>query len=371
MNIKLKAIVSMGFFALWGFSTVGGAASVDELEKRIENLETDIEMREDETEDLKKKIDKAINISGYVDVEYVEDDRSSKRSGFRLHHMSLFFTKQLSDRWKFFSEIEYEDGPFIEGPDDPNDVKGKIFLEAVNFDYEWRDQQFGRGGRFFTPAGIWSIDHYPPFVPTQERPMHIRKIFPQVIEGAMAHGTVPVGSTYMNYDLYVGNGEGNSNPGKSDGNSEKALGGKVSFILPQLKYLELGASYFTDTNATTNDEKDAYGVHAKLKLDAFTLQAEYADGEITPDSGSGSSYDKVGYYAQLLYDIRSWTLGGRHDFYAENDKLDKDETRNSVFVNYHVDQNIVLKLEYHKIEDDDVSKENYTKTIGSVVYYLD
>ena len=313
-----------------------------------------------------------MNISGYTDLEYHNSTKTGTEPGFRLHHMSLFFEKRLTDKWKFFSEIEYEDAPYIEYDyvdDDTNsDCKGcygKIYLEAVNFTYAWDPKAQFRGGRFFTPAGIWSIDHYQPIVPTQHMPQHIREIFPQVIYGVTVLGTLPLGNTFINYDVYLGNGEGNS--GKEDGNSEKAVGAKVSILFPALKYLEIGGSIYSDTD-NNNREKEAVGAHLKMKFWDFTLQSEYATATYTPVSAA--PYDRVGYYAQLLFDIRKWTIGGRYDFYDQQEGTQSESIDNSLFINYHVNESIVLKLEHHMVELEDPNLEDYDHTIGSVVIYL-
>jgi len=144
-------------------------------------------------EDLSKEIENNITISGYADVEYRGSSEPGINEEFRMHHLSLFFSKQFDNNVKFFSEIEYEDTPKFEGKNDGSGdletASGKIFVEALNFDWNYSQHLNIRAGRFFTPAGIWSEDHYPPFVTTQERPLHIRKIFPQLIDGLSLFGS--------------------------------------------------------------------------------------------------------------------------------------------------------------------------------------
>ena len=182
-------------------------------------------------------------------------------------------------------------------------------------------------------------------------------------------GTVPLGNFFLNYDLYLGNGEGNS--GSADSNSDKATGAKVSLLLPYFKYFEIGASAYNDTSTDASDldtDKSAIGAHLKVKFFDFTFQAEYATADIEPEAGG--SYKRVGHYAQLLYDLNRWTFGVRRDFYDEDDTSNLDITFNSVFINYHVNQAIVLKLEHHQVEDEDVTKDDYNHTIASIVMYL-
>jgi len=342
----------------------------------------DIKMLEEEVNSLKEVKDTATKLSGYVDAEYISDTRDAAtiddKYGFRLHHLSLFVTKNFNKDWKFFSEVEFEDGTFIDSDPSAPGQSGSIFAEAVNIDYQWRPSQFVRIGRDFTPAGIWSVDHYPPFVPTQETPMHIRAIFPGVIEGVDAHGTVPMGRTFMDYDAYVANGDGT--PGQSDNNHQKALGGRVSFIIPAFQRLELGASVFRDTdpNNYTGDpaiqldaRKTAYGLHGKVKVDRLTLQTEYASDTKKPLDGSTET-KQVGYYLQGLYDIANWTAGYRYDVWNPDKSASVSEkvTDNVLFVNYHVSPVIVCKLEHHIVNKQDPAAEDYGRTILSIAYYL-
>lgn len=330
----------------------------------------DFSLLEEEVNSLKEAKETATKISGYVDAEYISDTRDNAtiddKYGFRLHHLSLFVTKRFNRDWKFFSEVEFEDGTFIDSDPTAPGQSGSIFAEAVNIDYQWRPSQYVRVGRDFTPAGIWSVDHYPPFVPTQETPMHIRQIFPGVIEGVEAHGTLPMGSTFMDYDAYVANGD--NTPGESDTNDQKALGGRVSFILPAFNRLELGASVFRDTN-DADVRKTAYGAHGKLKVDKLTLQTEYAADTLKPLDGSAET-KQVGYYLQALYDISQWTVGYRYDLWNPDKAATAKVTDNVLFVNYHVSPVIVCKLEHHMVNNQDTTVEDYGRTILSIAYYL-
>ena len=344
---------------------VGSNAYAETLEERVENLETELLIAQEERNDTAMSAANAMKVSGYMDFEWNSfSEQVGKSNGFRLHHLSTFFTKQLAEDWRFFSEIEWEDGPKYEGAT----ADGKIFAEAINIDYTHNPKANVRVGRFFTPAGIWSVDHYPPYVTTQQRPGHIRKIFPQLIDGAMLYGTLPVGNAFINYDAYMGNGEGNT--GHNDDNSEKSLGLKVSAILPALNYLEVGGTIYQDEKDTSSSDADktAIGFHAKAKLNSWTAQFEAASSEMTP-AGGGADDEREGYYLQVMYDWKDWTFGARHDEY-DSDSDDSttltDDSTESIFVNYHVTPNIVLKLE-HNIKDDESDPVNDPATTTATI----
>ena len=380
------------------FPTAGMTATLEEVDQRLKKLEGDVAVTQAESDDLTNRFKNNMSVTGYADTEYITTNEPGKDDGFRIHHLSLFFKKQISEDLRFFSEIEFEDGSYFDpakaaaissgtltsasGVSDAKTVgSGKIFAEAVNFDYQWRPSTSIRVGRFFTPAGIWSVDHYPPFVTTQDRPQHIRNIFPQLVDGASLSGNHAVGSGFFTYDLYTGNGETTYFDGAKDNNSTKAAGLRVSATLPIAQHFEVGATVYRDKLKLSSTDKDqskknAKGVHIKIKQSAFGFQAEYAKGSYEPTltPGPTRNYDSKGYYGQFTYDISKWTLGYRFDFFDPNTTATSDlkmKKINSAFVNYHVNNNVVLKWEHHLIDLENPASKDYYKDLASIVVYLD
>lgn len=373
--------------------TIGLTATMEEVDQRLKQLEADVAVSREETDDLANRLKNNLSVTGYADVEYITTNKTATDDGFRMHHLSLFFSKHISEDWRFFSEIEFEDTPFYEPSKATNTTvtdsggdtasvpnastvgSGKIFAEAVNFDYQWRPDTSLRAGRFFTPAGLWSVDHYPPFVSTQERPLHIRNIFPQLVDGAAISGNHPVGSAFFNYNLYVGNGETTRHDGSKDSNSTKSVGLRMALSLPFAQQLEVGVSTYRDKLAdTVITKKNAWGAHAKFRQGAFEFQSEYAKGKYEPTVTPTTNlpYHRKGYYTQFSYDISKWTLGYRFDYYDPKTTAPNDATKiNSAFINYHVDKNIVLKWEHHLINVENPASQDHYKDIASIVVYLD
>ncbi len=363
--VILVAVTTFFFYA-----AQSSASEVEDLKNAVDEMQSRLEVLEAEQVDAGEKTSQIMEISGYADVEYIMTDEHGKNNEFRVHHLSLQFLKQISEQWSLFSEIEYEDGPFFEANNDGTTAmkksEGKIFVEVMSLNYNYSPKISFRLGRFFTPAGIWNIDHYPPFVSTQERPQHIRKIFPQVVDGVLVHGGATLGNTPVNYSLYIGNGEGNN--GNNDGNEDKAVGGRLTLKLPALTLTEVGVSGFTDTN-NSNTEKSSYGVDLKVQWKNLKFQGEYATASVKPLTGTG--YDISGYYGQAIYGYKSWDFIYRYDWYDPKDSVDNDEaTINTLAVNYHFTPKVVAKAEHHIVGLDDPAKKNYTKTILSVAVFL-
>jgi len=379
----VKQVIATLYLALCLCPVITRAATTDELEARLQALQE--ELRTITQYETSNQQDQGMTVAGYTDAAYTVDSRNTISPTFYLHHLSLFFKQEISQQWRFFSEVEFEDTPQFStgdpitvlncGPDKicgtADDTyttintlgtsEGTIFTEALNLDFSWRAFASLRLGRFFTPAGIWSIDHYPPFVATQERPRHIRKIFPQTTDGLIVYGIVPVLSHFVSYDLYVGNGEGNTS--YEDQNNHKALGLRLNLDLPYLNNFTVGTSLYHDVLNDGTDKK-AFGAHAKIRQGDVELQSEYANALLEPVAGN--SYRKQGYYLQGLYQINNWTLGLRYDFYDSQTSLKVNETTRSVFVNYHITENLNLKLESHAIKLQDPALEDYHKTIISI-----
>lgn len=367
----MRTTLLVAVLASMSLPAIAMATDLEDMDKRLKKLEEQTQLNQAEVRDLQRTTQNAVTISGYADAEYVSSTQANTHSGFRLQHLSLFFKKNITDNWRFFSEVEYEDAPeweFVNGQCE--NCAGEFKVEASSFDYLWRDNANFRFGRFFTPAGIWSQYHFPPFVATQLVPQHVQQIFPYAVDGALVYGSQSLGAnTFLKYDVYLGNGEGNT--GAGDQNSSKAMGGKVALWLPFAQHMEVGASGYRDT-LNDGTEKKVTGSHLKVRFADITFQGEYVNGKFHPTSGP--DYQSKGYYAQLAYDLRQWTFGGRHDYSNFDPKIVNDNlinaAVNSAFVNYHVSPDLVLKLEHHLINPQNGSIKDYSMTIASIVVNL-
>lgn len=348
--------------------SIGAGPLHAEERKSADSIAERVSVIEAEREDLLDRLNKLVEVSGYVDGEFVMSDQAGKNNQFRLHHLSLFFKKQVTEQWRFFSEIEFEDAPFLEASDGVLDggSDGKLFVEVMTIEYLYNPRLNAAMGRFLTPAGIWSIEHYPPFAATQERPLHIRNIFPQVTDGLQVNGAANLGDTVATYYLYAGNGEGNA--GSGDNNEDKSMGARVKFKLPLLTKLELGLSGFSDTNSS-DTEKIAYGADISAQWRNIRFQGEYALGDY--DSAAGTDYQRSGYYGQFIYGLGNLDLIYRYDWYEPSDEADDDQkTVNTAAINYHFTPSVTGKVEHHFISPEDPSSEDYTKTIFTIAIYL-
>jgi hypothetical protein len=346
------------------------AADNEEMEKRIKRLEKKIRILEqDESESIEAQesmVSEFVKISGYADAEFRLTNSDNDNNRFRVRHLSLFFSKRVQKKWKFFSEIEFEDAPKIESvhtTDDADTVQGKILVEQAYIEYR---PQLGlelRFGRILTPAGIWNIFHYYPYVPTQTRPLFVRNIFPEYSDGIQARKAFNLADTMLDAHLYVANGSGN--PGRLDRNNEKAVGGRLNFSKDILDSFDAGLSFHFEKD-NNNIQKNSLGFHLKLNYNEFKFQTEIATRSNSPDVGT--DYDDTGFYAQLSYDLDKWTFAGRYDWYDPDDTASNaDQYRYTAAVNYHFAHNVIGKLEYNINEFDDPLDSDYNELITAIV----
>ncbi len=358
------------------------ALPVQAQEDRIDRLEKEVEGLKKENEALKDRVDaveaegeeikhgvgtlsRLVEVSGYADAEFTFTDNEAENNRFRIRHLSLFFTKDIQREWKLFTEIEFEDAPRIESntaSDTVNKSQGTLFVEQMYIEYHPRVTWDLRVGRFLTPAGIWAIYHYPPYVPTQTGPLFYKVIFPEVSDGVQLRNSFTIKDSALDTHLYVANGGGN--PGRLDRNQNKAVGLRVNYEF--LGGVSAGASYYREKD-NSDLMRNSYGVHLLVNYGpSLRFQAEYALRHNSPE-GADSFYDK-GLYALAAYDIGRWTVAGRYDWYDENSSdPQKDQFRYTGALNYHFAHNVIGKAEYSKYVFDDPSKKDFNEFIMAIV----
>lgn len=339
---------------------------LNEVKKENAELKTRIEEMQAEDEETKHNlaaISRLVNVSGYADAEYKFTNQQDENNGFRLRHLSLFFTKDIQKEWKLFTELEFEDAPRIESNPNNDTVsksQGIIFLEQMYIQYHPSLDWDIRVGRFLTPAGIWWIYHYPPYVPTQTFPLMYKVIFPEVLDGIQLRNSIPLKDSIIDTNVYIANGSGNS--GHMDRNENKSVGGRVNTNI--INGLSAGFSYFREKN-NQNTMLNSYGFHMLFNYAPFKVQAEYAIRRNRPESGL-KFYDS-GWYAQATYDINNWTIAGRYDHYDSNDTIPNNcQFRYTGAVNYHFAHNVVGKVEFNHNRFEDRSIENFNEVIMAI-----
>lgn len=376
-EFSILASVAAALLFIFPHPSRAADRALDNLARDVETLKQENRRLADRVKSLEAKEEqdaftekKHMEISGYADVEYDFTSQRAVNDHFRLRHLSLFFSQKVQKEWNLFSEIEWEDAPMVQADSATDTVakaQGLFMMEQMYIQYQPSPEFDVSAGRLLTPAGIWLIYHYSPFIPTMERPLHIKRIFPQYSDGLMVRRSFILFNSLVDTHLYVANGV--DNPGATDRNSNKALGLRLQAATDILKAkFEYGGSYLSQKD-NQGTYQNSYGLHIKLDYSALALQSEYGARQNKPVGAE--SYWDTGLYAQGTFDVNKWTFAARWDWYNSNSLTPQND--HHVYtgaVNYHFSHKVVGKVEFHQHEFNDPAVKDYHLGIVSIAVAL-
>ena len=161
--------------------------------------------------DLSKTL---LRIRGFGDVSFHGDTSPGDTTSFSLGQLDLFITSDISDRFRFLSEVVFEAGPTNiygarVGPENSFDVD----IERYLLQYSHNDYFNLAVGRGHTAIGYYNTayHHSTWLQTTTNRPFLFSfeddgGILPIHIVGATASGLVPSGQLGLHYVAEIGNG---------------------------------------------------------------------------------------------------------------------------------------------------------------------
>ena len=265
MTKRLSSVTS----ALFVTTILGGllatqsvhAQSNAELQQRIQKLENELQDLKQQVQENQKKEataspaaaapetlpDLTWHLGGYATADLTASNSSSEHDTFVGGQFSPIFLVSYKDLLIAESELEIST---------TSDGETDMQLEFGNLSLNVADWLTITAGKFLSPIGDFQQHLHPTWInKLPDRPAgfvedggdeHLSEV------GVMARGAVPVGSTVVDYAVFVGNGprlaesldEGVKLEGFSgDNNGNKAVGGRIG-IRP-LPYLSVGVSAMT------------------------------------------------------------------------------------------------------------------------------
>ncbi|WP_437815324.1 hypothetical protein [Sorangium sp. So ce1078] len=248
-----------------------------ELEKRLATLE-DAQMapEQDEGREL-------LRLYGFIDAG-VQRTWVPENSGlaavlpqanalnFVVGNLNLYLDAQPSDHFRFLGELRFTTAPggapvpVTPTPPElvyrtttqeygtfdstaialgsPTVYGGLVSIERAHIDWTRFNLFKVRVGQFFTPIGIYNVDHGSPVLITAAIPYFITsRLFPTRQTGIMVYGNMFAGPWELGYNAYVSNGRNENAPFAFDDN--RGFGGRLhaSYEDPGKLTLKLGASF--------------------------------------------------------------------------------------------------------------------------------
>ncbi len=275
-------------------------------------------------------------LGGYATGSF--DDLSGGSSRLALDNLSMFVWWEGQSRWKFFSEIEYEN--FADIRRESHGENDYFSLERLYLDYALTDTSTFRIGKFLTPIGRWNIIHATPLVWTTSRPLVTTLAFPTNMTGLMWTGTLPSIGNGLEYSMYASsNGQLRTNPDVDP--FYRALG--LHLTLPLSPYTQVGFSYADFSQSRLrSDRKRLVGLDYFWTHDRFELSAE----AVYRSSNLGGRRDEKGAYVQLVAPLgKKLYAVGRYEVYRK--ALEPATTRLRVTgLAYQINPAVILKAEW-------------------------
>ena len=277
-------------------------------------------------------------VGGYADMEYLDDEDSNAR--FRQHRLIPFIYSDVSDRVKFATEIEFEDG----GPQNNQD-DGEVKIEFATIDYLIKDYLNFRTGIILSPLGKFNLVHDSPVNDLINRPLVDTNVIPTTLAEAGAGfygGFYTTEMSKLDYELYLVNGfagiaaNGTANISSTTGlrnargserndvNDNPAMVGRLAFS-PFLG-LETGfSSHVGDYDATGQNYLAIYAwdLTAQKGPFEFLFETAYADIQRNAFAKSrGIPAELWGYYVQGNYHFMPrWLKEKFPSFFTDDSKF--------------------------------------------------
>lgn len=238
----------------------------------------------------------SLNIFGYFDMEKTFQEGTLPE--YDQHHLSLMFQHE-SEKFTFFSEVEYEHGSAIDHSSPTATGRGAIYVERA-----WAHAHISK--YFNLRAGVilnntnYEKNHFPTITVNTEKPKIVGKIFNSSIEGINASGNFFEKISYNLWHERSQNAKGAQNGGANYGGD---IGYHQSNDQIDLKVSMLFGSYYLKNNDSNinngkNYSTSSFGMDFALDFSDYTLWAEY--GKKT-DSKKDTNIE--GYYLLLSKSI--------------------------------------------------------------------
>ncbi|MGA9341167.1 MAG: hypothetical protein WBV61_02390 [Rhodanobacteraceae bacterium] len=276
------------------------------------------------------------SLGGYATGSYDRSDDVPSRT--TINNLSLFLWWDGSERWKFFTELEYDN--LLLTREDRKGENGYLSLERLYVDFALTDSINVRGGKFLTPIGRWNLIHATPLVWTTSRPLATTLAFPTNMTGVMESQTLPNIGSGVEYSLYAASGS-EIRPNPAIDTFSQAFGGHV--ILHAGGNAQFGFSYAEFAQEQTRSKhKHLVGLDFVWMHNRYELSAE----GIYRYSSDGTAGDERGGYVQFVAPLsRKLYAVARYETF----RVARQANATQLWVgglNYRITPALVLKAEW-------------------------
>ena len=328
------------------------------------------EHAESERMDVSKTL---LRIRGFGDVSlhgnnYHPAGLPADKTAFTLGQLNLFVTSDISDKFKFLSEIVFEAGPdniygVTRGPENVFSVDVERYLLTFS-----QNEYFNlSAGRYHTAIGYYNTAyHHSTWLQTTTgRPLLFAfedqgGILPIHNVGVEAYGSIPSASLGLHYVAEVGNGRESRSPlteepvqNVVDDTNGKAVNFELFARPTKIPGLQFGFSAYRD-KLVPNTLPVAVGetilaAHAIYSTPNFEWLNEALVVRHTPEGGH--TYETPGWYSQISRRFGSYRPYFRYQYInaSPNEPIFPDialRAGPSAGLRYDASESVALKLQY-------------------------
>ncbi len=290
--------------------------------------EQQVESAMPERMDLSKTL---LRIRGFGDMTFHGDTQHGDTTAFSLGQLNLFVTSDISENFKFLSEIVFEAGTPQQRPVGPGVTNTfTVDVERYLLQYSPNDYFNLAIGRYHTAIGYYNTAyHHSTWLQTATgRPFLFEfedqgGILPIHNVGVSASGVIPSGPLGLHYVAEVGNGRSWRNPlteeavqNEVDQNNHKAFN-LALFARPEaVRGLEVGFSGYHDELSTASSRPIGETILAGHLVIVRPKFEWLNEGLVVRHSPEGSSrvFNTPGFYTQISKQYGSYRPYFRYQY---------------------------------------------------------
>ena len=309
-----------------------------------------------------------LRIRGFGDINFHGDTLKGDTTSFTLGQLNLFITSDISEKFKFLSEIVFEGGPDnIYGQTEGENNTFGVDVERMVLQYSHNDFFNLSVGRFHTAIGYYNTayPHSTWFQTATGRPFLFQfedrgGILPVHTVGASLSGLIPSGALGVHYVAEVGNGRASRTPlleepvqNVIDDQNHKAYN-LALFARPEaIRGLQAGLSVYRDLlapNGSPRISETIFAAHAVYIRPNFEWLNEAMIVRHTP-LGGPHIFETPGFYTQISKRFGAYRPYFRYQYVnaAANEPIFPDVARQqgpSVGIRYDASESVAVKLQY-------------------------
>jgi hypothetical protein len=313
-----------------------------------------------------------LRIRGFGDISLHGDTQKGDTTSFSLGQLDLFVTSDVSDKFRFLSEIVFENGGTdIYGTQVGDKNSFGVDVERYLLQYSHNDYFNISAGRGHTAIGYYNTEyHHSSWLQTATgRPFLFDfedhgGILPIHLVGVSASGQIPSGSVGLHYVAEVGNGRASRTPltqepvqNDVDDQNHKAFN-LALFARPEAVHgLQAGFSFYRDTLSPANSPRigeSIFAAHAILVRPRYEWLNEVVLDRHTL-LGTRAAYNTPAFYTQISRQFGSYRPYMRYQYLnaANAEPLFPDvglRQGPSFGLRFDASESVALKFQYDRTQ---------------------